>query len=158
PLGCDVLEGLERLVDQSLVQQLTVGQDGAEEERTEEGGGEARFRLLYVIREYASERLEASVEAAGGTGAGGAGGQAGHAGQEGTEAEALRCAHAMYYLGLVEERELAKVQPEAAAWMGRLEHEHDNCRAALAWARERGEVELGLRLAGSLGSFWDVRG
>jgi predicted ATPase/class 3 adenylate cyclase len=158
PLGCDVLEGLERLVDQSLVQQLTVGQDGAEKEQTEEGGGEARFRLLYVIREYALERLEASVEAAGGTGAGGTAGQAGHAGQEGSEAEALRCAHALYYLGLVEERELAIVQLEAAAWMGRLEREHDNFRAALAWARERGETELGLRLAGSLGPFWDVRG
>ncbi len=141
PLGRGVLEGLERLVDQSLVQQQMVGQDGADEE---EGGGEAYFRLLYVIREYALERLEAS--------AGGAGGQVGQ------EAEALRRAHAVYYLGLVEERALATVQPEGAAWMERLEREHDNFRAALAWAREQGEAELGLRLAGSLGPFWDVRG
>jgi tetratricopeptide (TPR) repeat protein len=99
------------------------------------------------------ERLEASLEGAQGIGA-----QTDHAGQEGTEAEALRRAHAVYYLRLAEEHALAMVQPEAAIWLERLEREHDNFRAALAWARERGEVELGLRLAGSLGPFWDVRG
>ncbi|HEV2457089.1 MAG TPA: tetratricopeptide repeat protein, partial [Ktedonobacterales bacterium] len=143
PLGMDTLEGLERLVDQSLVLQQAVGQDGVGE-AGEEGSGEARFRLLFVIREYALERLEGS--------AGGARGQAGQ------EAGALRRAHAVYYLGLAEERALAMVQPEGATWLKRLEREHDNFRAALAWARERGEVELGLRLAGSLGPFWDVRG
>jgi predicted ATPase/class 3 adenylate cyclase len=173
PLGCAVLEGLERLVDQSLVQRLTVGQDGAEEERTEEGGDEARFRLLYVVREYALERLEASIEAAGGTGAegtgaegtgaggtgaGGTGGQAGHAEQDGTEAEALRRAHAVHYLELVEERALALFGPEGVAWLGRLEREHDNFRAALAWTQQRGEPELGLRLAAAVGPFWFVRG
>jgi predicted ATPase/class 3 adenylate cyclase/DNA-binding XRE family transcriptional regulator len=126
PLGVGVLEGLEALVDQSLVQPLDEEGDG---------DGAERFRLLYVVREYALERLEASGEA-----------------------EALRRAHAVYYLGWVEERAFAVWGAEGVAWLGRLEREHDNCRAALAWARERGEVELGLRLAAALSLFWYVRG
>jgi non-specific serine/threonine protein kinase len=90
---------------------------------------------LYVVREYALERLEVSGEI-----------------------EAVRRAHAAHYLALVEERALAVYGPQGAAWLGRLEREHDNFRAALAWARERGETELGLRLAASLGPFWFVRG
>src|SRR5262249_11325375 len=52
----------------------------------------------------------------------------------------------------------AMVHPQGAIWLERLEREHDNFRAALAWAGAQGETELGLRLAGSLGLFWDVRG
>jgi predicted ATPase/class 3 adenylate cyclase/DNA-binding XRE family transcriptional regulator len=139
PLRLEVLEGLGTLADQSLVQQQTVGDDEGEE-----GSGEARFRLLYVVREYALERLEASDGSA--------------KGQASQEAEALRRAHAVYYLGLAEERGFAAYGPEGAAWLGRLERDHDNFRAALAWAREHGEVEVGLRLAASLGPFWYTRG
>lgn len=128
-LGVDILDGLERLVDQSLLKLWAVNGEGVD------GGDEARFRMLYVVREYAVERLEASGEA-----------------------EALRRAHATYFLGLVEERVFAAWGPEAATWMGRLEQEHDNLRAALGWARTGGEVELGLRLATSLAGFWYVRG
>jgi non-specific serine/threonine protein kinase len=129
PLGLDVLAGLGALVDHSLAQSQTGGED------REQGGGEVRFRLLYVVREYALERLEASGEA-----------------------EALRRAHAEYYLSRVEERALAVYGAEPRPWMGWLEQEHDNFRAALGWARERGEAELGLRLAASLGPFWYVSG
>jgi DNA-binding NarL/FixJ family response regulator len=48
--------------------------------------------------------------------------------------------------------------PEDAEWLERLEEEHDNMRAALSWALEREEVELALRLAGVLGTFWQVHG
>jgi predicted ATPase/class 3 adenylate cyclase len=54
PLGIDVLEGLERLVDHSLVQQR---------EESGEARGEARFGMLHIIREFAQEQLEASGEA-----------------------------------------------------------------------------------------------
>ena len=48
--------------------------------------------------------------------------------------------------------------PEDAEWLERLEEEHDNIRAALSWALEREEVELALRLAGVLGTFWQAHG
>ena len=49
PVGIDVLEGLGRLVDQSLLQQR--GQ-----------GGEPRFGMLHVVREYALQQLETCGE------------------------------------------------------------------------------------------------
>src|SRR5262249_14655948 len=65
-LVLDLLDGLSTLVDHSLVQQREVG-------------GEPRFSMLYVIREFALEQLEASGEA-----------------------EALRQAHAEYFVDLAE--------------------------------------------------------
>ncbi|MGH2465239.1 MAG: ATP-binding protein, partial [Candidatus Limnocylindrales bacterium] len=49
-LGLDVLDGIEALVDQSLL-------------RSEEVAGEARFRMLETIRAFAAEQLAASGEA-----------------------------------------------------------------------------------------------
>jgi predicted ATPase/transcriptional regulator with XRE-family HTH domain len=100
-----------------------------------EEDGEPRFGMLHVIREYALERLEASGEA-----------------------EALRRAHAAYMLALAERAGPELTGPEAVAWLGRMEREHDNLRAALGWARERGEVATGLRLVASVFRFWMARG
>ena len=138
PLGADVLEGLEALVNQSLVQPQQWRVDGTGDAR--QADSEKRFRLLYVIREYALEQLEASR------------------GEVGTEAEALRRAHARYCVNLVEGRELAMYGPDAVAWMNRLEQEYDNFQAALSWARARGEMELGVRLAAALVPYWDAKG
>jgi predicted ATPase/class 3 adenylate cyclase len=122
PLGLDLLEGLSALIYHSLVQQR-------------EEGGEPRFGMLQVIREYALERLEASGEA-----------------------EALRRAHADYFLALAERMEPPLQGPETGAGLGRLEREYDNLRAALGWAQERGEAEIGLRLVAALREFWNARG
>ncbi|HEV2459684.1 MAG TPA: helix-turn-helix domain-containing protein, partial [Ktedonobacterales bacterium] len=130
PLGVDVLAGLGALVEQSLVQPQT----GDEGEGEEEEGGEARFRLLYVVREYALERLEASGEA-----------------------DALRQAHALYFLMVAEQAEPQLHGPEQRTWLARLERELDNERAALGWLGERAEVERGLRLAAALTWYWGER-
>jgi predicted ATPase len=98
----DILETLASLVDNSLL----VAQTEASARRRDDEG--PRFFMLETIREYAAERLESSGEA-----------------------EALQCAHALYYLQLAE-----AVQPETSVqmqevWLTVLDAEHDNLRAAL---------------------------
>jgi tetratricopeptide (TPR) repeat protein len=100
------------------------------------GGDEARFRLLFVVREFALERLESSGEA-----------------------EAQRQAHAAYFLALAEQADWHKASGREGMWLlERLEREHDNCRAALRWACERQDGELALRLGSALATFWHLRG
>jgi predicted ATPase len=94
-----------------------------------------RYRLLEPIRQYAREKL----------------------GESG-EAERLRRRHAGFYLALAEESEQGLWESEQGGWLERLEAEHDNMRAALSWAIERGEAELGLRFASALRWFWYARG
>jgi predicted ATPase len=102
--------------------------------RQDEGAdGEPRLTLLETIQEYAREKLEAGGEAA-----------------------ALRRAHLDYYLGLAEASLPALVGPEQARWMANLGAEHDNLRAALAWARDVGDAESWLRLAWALWRFWEL--
>src|SRR5205085_1994646 len=74
------------------------------------------------------------------------------------EAEVLRGRHAAYYLALAEQAEPALTGAEQAGWLERLEREHNNLRAALRWAQDGGEGEIGSRLAAALWRFWYVRG
>jgi predicted ATPase len=97
--------------------------------------GEPRFRLLESIREYALEQLEARGEL-----------------------EELRRRHAERYLELVEAAEPELTRANQALWLGRLDEENDNIRAALAWTTSAGEYESALRLAGALVRFWSTRG
>jgi predicted ATPase/DNA-binding SARP family transcriptional activator len=99
------------------------------------GGGGVRYRMLEPIRQYAGEKLE----------------------EEG-EAEEVRRRHASLFLALAEDAEPKLQGPEDVEWLDRLEVEHDNMRAALSWALERGEDEVALRLAGALGWFWVSHG
>lgn len=117
----DMYEGLAALVRQSLLRQ----------ERTE---GEPRFTMLETIREFATEQLDASGEAA-----------------------ALRRGHAEYFLALAERAEPAVHGVPDPVWIHQLETEHGNLRAALTWAITD-DVSMALRLGGALGWFWQVRG
>jgi predicted ATPase/DNA-binding XRE family transcriptional regulator len=94
-----------------------------------------RYRMLEPIRQYAAERLE-------------------HSG----EANVARGRHAAHYLWLAEQGDAQLRQATQLIWFDRLEEEQANLRAALAWLLAEGELEASLRLAGTLGWFWSVRG
>lgn len=112
----------------ALIDQSLVGQ-------REEADGEPRFWQLETIRAFAAEGLEASGEA-----------------------EAVRAAHTRYFLDLAERTQREARGPNARLWLTRLEREHDNFRAALARARDMGELVIGLRLATALSGLWQSHG
>jgi non-specific serine/threonine protein kinase len=96
-------------------------------------GTEARYRLLVTIRDYAAQRL---------------GGD-----------DALRERHVDWCVALAERADVELRSAGARPWLQRLEREHDNLRAALAWSlASKTRCEAGLRLAGSLCLFWGQRG
>jgi len=94
-----------------------------------------RYRMLETVHEYARECLAASGEG-----------------------EAMRRAHAAYYLALAEEANAALQQPEQADWLGRLEVEHGNLRAAVRWSVQGGDTACGLLLVIALRKFWGIHG
>ncbi len=98
-------------------------------------GHTLRYRMLEPIWQFAREKLE-----------------------ESGEAESMKRAHAEYFLSLAEEAEPELKGPDQVEWLGRLEAEHDNMRAALSWALQHEEAELALGLGGALWSFWYRRG
>jgi predicted ATPase len=103
-------------------------------QRDEEPEGEPRFRMLETIREYSQECLSATGEA-----------------------KITHERHAGYFLQLAEQTEPELNGPRQAELLARLEREHDNIQAALAWYHARGAIEVGLRLATALTFFWDWR-
>jgi predicted ATPase len=74
------------------------------------------------------------------------------------EAETTLRAHADWYVALADVAEQSLRGRGQLGWVDRLERERDNLRAALRWARDSGDVELGLALAGRLWRFWERRG
>jgi predicted ATPase/DNA-binding CsgD family transcriptional regulator len=99
-------------------------------------GRDPRYRLLEPIRQYSAERLRSSSEEA-----------------------AARERHRNYYLALAETANPKLFGPQQMAWVSRLEAEHDNLRAALAWSQsESSGIQPGLQLAAALRMFWQMRG
>jgi predicted ATPase/DNA-binding XRE family transcriptional regulator len=102
----------------------------------ERRGRGQRYRLLETVRQYAEEKLVDSGEAA-----------------------ALRERHRDWNLALAEDAVAGLSGPDQVEWLERLEMEHDNLRAALAWCQADPEgAEQEERLAGGLGRFWRDRG
>jgi tetratricopeptide (TPR) repeat protein len=97
-------------------------------------GGERRFSMLRVIREYAAEQLEASGET-----------------------ERFRARRMAYLLELAHDADARMTGPEQSAQLRRVAYEHDNIRATLAWALER-EPEAALSLVTRLQRFFYLRG
>ncbi|MEP7106130.1 MAG: AAA family ATPase, partial [Chloroflexota bacterium] len=91
---------------------------------------EGRYRYLETIRAFAGARLQAAGEA-----------------------DAVRERHARYYAGLA----AGWTPGERAAWLDRMEADHENLRAALGWAEAR-DPALAAGLGSSLYDFWYLRG
>jgi predicted ATPase/DNA-binding SARP family transcriptional activator len=92
---------------------------------------EPRFAMLETVREYALERLSSLGEE-----------------------EDARWRHAEYFLAFAE----TSRGREQATWLAELEREHDNLRAAQAFAREGGDAEMSLRFCVVLWRFWQLHG
>ncbi len=100
-----------------------------------ESGTTMRFSMLETLREFAGSRLPPTEQAA----------------------QSER--HASYFLAFAEEAEQGLFGAEQALWLERLEAEHDNLRAALAWSRtEGGDGRIRLALPCALTKFWSLRG
>src|SRR5215469_14936722 len=111
---------------------------------TDSADGEPRLGMLETIREYALDRLQAD-----------------------DDPDGARRRHADYYAGVAERASDQLDGPAQLTVMDRLEAEHDNLRAALAWSLEtpaadpadQGERALiGLRLVQALTTFWYQHG
>ncbi len=73
--------------------------------------------------------------------------------------ESLRFRHLEYFVDLVEDAEQSFCGAGEQQRMLQLDSENENLRAALQWSHEtEGGGEAGLRLAGGLWHFWEIRG
>ena len=98
--------------------------------------GSGRLGMLDTIREYALERLDASLEV-----------------------EAIRLRHAEYFLTIAEAANLnpSTLDPRKPVRHDIAMREQDELLGALAWALQSGSVALGLRLATSVGGWlWSI--
>ena len=97
--------------------------------------GEPRYTMLESVWDYADEKLIQHGETA-----------------------RYRSRHLDYFTRFAEEAEPGLAGPEQKTWLDRLSTEHYNFNFALRWSVENPEgVERGLRLAGALIRYWEVR-
>ncbi len=124
-LGIEVLDGIGSLVDKSLITRVA----------TQNPDAEPRFTMLEILREYATERLEAAGEA-----------------------DLFRRAHAAYCLVLCEEAGDPRDGESQQKWLAQCDAEIANIRAACAHLIDSGATEWALRIANRLFPFWQARG
>src|SRR5262249_2915991 len=75
------------------------------------------------------------------------------------EQAAVQERYVQFYVTLAQTADPQLYQPERDAWMERLESEDANLRAALTWVQENlHDVQIGLRVAGTLSFFWFLSG
>lgn len=122
-LQSEILDLLSRLVDKSLIAPtLTLAH-------------QARYRFLEIVREYATEKLEAL-----------------------REVDVWRKRHLDFFQQLAERAEPKLKSGQARIWIERLLLEEDNLRAALNYAVERGDGESAGKVVVALHWFWIARG
>ncbi|HKW08426.1 MAG TPA: tetratricopeptide repeat protein [Candidatus Dormibacteraeota bacterium] len=121
-LDLDVLTGLDQLADQSLLRRMP-------------DYDEPRLLMLQVIREFASEVLQASGEV-----------------------DVLRDRHSAAMQALAAEARANLFGPDQKKWLDRLELDTDNFRAAFDWLTSRGDAKRAMLLAFEYWRFWQMRG
>jgi predicted ATPase/DNA-binding SARP family transcriptional activator len=94
-----------------------------------------RYRMLEIIRAYGQERLA-----------------------EAGEQDALRTVHTAYFAGLADLAQEHLLGPDQLPWLHQLTDDQDNLHAALRGCVQAGDAPTALRLAGSLGWYWWLRG
>ena len=94
---------------------------------------ETRYRMLETIRQYGRGRLI-----------------------DQGEMETLRSAHFTYYMDLAMQAEHPLLGPDMLLWLGRLDREIDELRAALDWGLEA-DPERAVRLTIALVPYWRAR-
>jgi predicted ATPase/class 3 adenylate cyclase len=129
-LGIDLFDGLESLVEKSLVRlEPPADTDPAA------GPVETRFGMHPLLREYALERLEA-------------------AGERGD----VEARHTAVFVALAETQGRSILLADGQAAIRRLDREEHNLRSALDRALADGDVEVGLRLMGATWRWFQQRG
>ena len=98
-------------------------------------GGELRYGMLETVREYGLEHLAAADEEA-----------------------TVRRWHLVWCLDLAKRAEPELTGGDQQHWFACLQTEHDNLRAALAWAVSENDAEAALGLGGALYRFWATQG
>ena len=101
--------------------------------RTTPSDDETRYYLLETLRQYAAARSGPD------------------------EVSEVGGRHAQYFLQVAEEGAMQLHGPEQIGWLSRLETEHDNFRAVLAWSLESADADLAQRTATALSWFWLIR-
>ncbi len=96
--------------------------------------GEPRFTMFGTIRAFAAEQLADTGST-----------------------HDMRARHAHHYVGLVA-RLASSVEAGEREALDHLERDHDDLRAAMAWALERGEDAVASGLVAGLWRFWQKRG
>ena len=138
-VGGASLEAIERVCGEEVegdpLEPLTSLVEKSLVHQSEGVEGEPRFRMLETIREFAMEQAVA-----------------------GGRWDGLRVRHAALFRELAEASAGEVMGSNKRPWLDRLEQEHDNLRAAFAWAQETEAAETALRLSSSLWRFWQMRG
>jgi predicted ATPase/DNA-binding SARP family transcriptional activator len=94
-----------------------------------------RYTMLETIKAYGQDRLD-----------------------ESGEADAVRAAHLQYFLDLAETAEPQLRRHDQLTWLATLAAEHENLHSATRRAIVRGDAGRALRLTGSLGWYWFLKG
>ncbi|MEO8285913.1 MAG: tetratricopeptide repeat protein [Chloroflexota bacterium] len=105
--------------------------------RREADGGDPRFVMLEMIREYALEALQLAGEETG-----------------------ARRSHALYFMNVAEEAEPLIMGGKQMGALEMLERDLANLRAALTWAHGAGDegIDISARMCAALSRFWLRRG